>query len=163
AGAGSISSTGLYTAPASIATQQTVTITASSSGLSGSASVLLEPPVSLTVSPGISAVTANQRQQFAATVLNTPNTAVTWTISPTTAGSISLSGLYVAPASVPTPQTITVTATSVADPTKSSSATMTLVNANAFTYHRPIVIDHTKVPNSDQSNFAVLISGTYSY
>ena len=30
-------------------------------------------------------------------------------------------------------------------------------------YRRAITIDHTKVPNTDQANFPVLISGTYSY
>lgn len=35
--------------------------------------------------------------------------------------------------------------------------------SNGYSYQRPITISHTKVPNSDQSNFPVLISGTYSY
>ncbi len=34
---------------------------------------------------------------------------------------------------------------------------------NGYAYRRAITIDHTKVPNSDQLNFPVLISGTYSY
>src|SRR2546428_11772733 len=34
---------------------------------------------------------------------------------------------------------------------------------NGYTYRRTITIDHTKVPNTDLSNFPVLISGTYSY
>ncbi|HYA64930.1 MAG TPA: DUF2341 domain-containing protein, partial [Candidatus Sulfotelmatobacter sp.] len=33
----------------------------------------------------------------------------------------------------------------------------------SYTYWRAITIDHTKVPNSDQVNFPVLISGTYPY
>jgi YD repeat-containing protein len=32
-----------------------------------------------------------------------------------------------------------------------------------YAYRRTITIDHTKVPNTDQSNFPLLISGTYSY
>ncbi len=35
--------------------------------------------------------------------------------------------------------------------------------AGGFGYSRAITLDHTKVPNSDQSNFPVLISGTYSF
>jgi hypothetical protein len=35
--------------------------------------------------------------------------------------------------------------------------------SNGYTYRRTITIDHTKVPNTDQTNFPVLISGTYSY
>ncbi len=34
---------------------------------------------------------------------------------------------------------------------------------SAFSYERAITINHTLVPNTDQSNFAVLISGTYPY
>jgi hypothetical protein len=32
-----------------------------------------------------------------------------------------------------------------------------------YSFSRTITIDHTKVPNTNQSNFPVLISGTYSY
>jgi len=32
-----------------------------------------------------------------------------------------------------------------------------------YSYERTITIDHTKVPNSDQIDFPVLVSGTYSY
>jgi len=35
--------------------------------------------------------------------------------------------------------------------------------ANGCLYRRSITIDHTKVPNTDQANFPVLVSGTYSY
>src|ERR1700675_753921 len=34
--------------------------------------------------------------------------------------------------------------------------------ANGDSYGRAITIDHTKVPNTDQVNFPVLVSGTYS-
>jgi len=33
----------------------------------------------------------------------------------------------------------------------------------AYSFYRTITIDHTKVPNTDQSNFPVLVSGTYTY
>jgi YD repeat-containing protein len=35
--------------------------------------------------------------------------------------------------------------------------------SNGYTYRRAVTIDHTKVPNSDETNFPVLFSGTYSY
>jgi RHS repeat-associated protein len=34
---------------------------------------------------------------------------------------------------------------------------------NGYGFSRSIAIDHTKVPNTDQTNFPVLISGTYGY
>jgi hypothetical protein len=86
------------------------------------------PTAGVVVSPSSSSLSGSQTQQFTATVSGTTNTAVTWSISPQV-GGISSTGLYTAPATISTPQTITVTATSVADLTKSSSATITLVAA----------------------------------
>jgi len=43
------------------------------------------------------------------------------------------------------------------------SNTVLTPEGNGYTYSRSITIDHTKVPNTDQSNLPVLISGTYSY
>lgn len=74
-----------------------------------------------------------QTQQFSATVTNTANTAVTWSLgagagsSNTNLGTISETGLYIAPASIAAQQTVIVTAKSVADPTKSGTAIVTLV------------------------------------
>jgi hypothetical protein len=34
---------------------------------------------------------------------------------------------------------------------------------NSYTYSRTITIDHAKVPNTDQTNFPLLFTGTYSY
>jgi hypothetical protein len=34
---------------------------------------------------------------------------------------------------------------------------------SGYAYQRSITIDHTKVPNTNQTNFPVLVSGTYSY
>lgn len=74
----------LYTAPASIASQQTVTITAASSAdatKSATATITLNP-AAVAMSPPAAALTAGQSQQFTATVTGSPNTAVSWTLSP---------------------------------------------------------------------------------
>lgn len=34
---------------------------------------------------------------------------------------------------------------------------------NGYSYRRAITIDHTKVPNTDQADFPVVVSGTYSF
>ena len=45
-----------------------------------------------------------------------------------------------------------------------ASTTSYVANCTATCpYHRAITIDHTKVPNTDQTNFPMLFSGTYSY
>lgn len=78
------------------------------------------PAVSVVVSPKTATVAVNSAQQFSATVLNTPKTAVTWSAD---CGSVDSAGLYMAPASA---GTCRVTATSVADVTRSDSATVTV-------------------------------------
>ena len=60
------------------------------------------------------------------TVSNAANTEVTWSVSPSV-GTISSTGLYIAPENVATPQTVTVRATSVADSSKSATATVSLL------------------------------------
>jgi hypothetical protein len=74
----------------------------------------------VTLSPSSASLLTGGTQQFTATVRGIVDTTVTWTAS---AGSITSSGLYTAPA---TAGTYTVTATSVADATKSASATVTV-------------------------------------
>jgi trimeric autotransporter adhesin len=125
---GSISAAGLYTAPATITAPQTVTVTATSvadSTKRANANVLLSPPVGVAVTPGSVTLTSSQTQAFAASVANSSNTAVTWSLSPAV-GSISAAGLYTAPATITAPQTVTVTAISVADPSKKASASALL-------------------------------------
>jgi len=66
--------------------------------------------------------------EFTATVSNTGNQAVTWSINPSV-GTISQAGLYTAPPVVANQQTVTVTAASQLDPTKSATAALTLLTA----------------------------------
>ena len=131
---GSVSSTGLFTAPASITSVQTVIITAISAAdttKSGTATVTLNPPVTVTVTPASATLLSAQTQQFTSTVTGSTNTALTWTISPAGTGAISATGLYTAPALISAAQTVTLTATSSADVTKSASAVVSLVAGTA--------------------------------
>ena len=173
-GVGTFTSGGLYTAPASIMTQQTVTFTATSvadPAKSLSVPITLTPPVAVSVTPPTATLYQGNTQQFTATVTNTTNTAVTWTITPAGTGTVDTTGLYTAPSSVTAQQTVTVTATSQADTTQSASATVTLTPSGSscsstgfvgYPYRRAITIDHTKVPNTDQTNFPLLVSLTDS-
>jgi hypothetical protein len=133
-GAGTITSTGLYTAPTNITSQQVVTITATSSAdstASGAATITLNP-IAISLVPGAAALAAAQTLQFNATVANAANTGVTWSLSPATgAGTLNSTGLYTAPASVSGPITAVITATSVADSTKTAQATLTLTSLAA--------------------------------
>ncbi|NQD36573.1 hypothetical protein HPT27_06020 [Permianibacter sp. IMCC34836] len=126
--AGSISSNGMFTAPAQ---PGTVTITATSvadASRHGSATVTVTsttPIITVTVAPAALALSGGATQQFTATVSGTGNTAVNWTV---TAGTITSNGLFTAPGQT---GTVIVTATSVADPQRSGSATVTVNGAAA--------------------------------
>jgi Bacterial Ig-like domain (group 2) len=84
-------------------------------------------PVTVSISPTTVSVPVGMTQQFTATATGTSNSAVTWSVAggPSN-GSITSTGLYTAPGTVPTPPAVTVTATSQADATKSASATVTV-------------------------------------
>ena len=132
--AGTISSAGLYTAPASVPSPATTTVTAISSadpGQSGAAQVTITPPVAVTLSPASLSLQAGVGTEvFTATVANSANTAVTWQVNGISGGNPVVgtisSGNYVAPAAVPSPATVTVTATSAADPSRSASAQVSI-------------------------------------
>ena len=117
---------GVYTAPATVSSSQTVTVTATSAAdttKSASATVTLVP-VSVSVSPGSASLSAGQSKTFQASVSGSSNTGVTWSMSPSV-GTLS-GGVYTAPSSVSSAQTITITATSSADSTKKATATVSL-------------------------------------
>src|SRR5213076_3092049 len=80
---GTISSSGLYTAPAVVPNPAIVTVTAVSQAdptksASGKVTITQTAVVRVTISPVAATVGAGGTQQFTATVQNTSNTAVTW-------------------------------------------------------------------------------------
>ncbi len=134
---GTISSSGLYTAPPTTVPLQ-VTVTAVSQAdptKIANASVTVNPinvppAINVTISPMTATLAVSTNQQFTATVTGTNNTAVTWSVDGVaggnmTVGTINTNGLYAAPA---TAGGHTITATSVADKTKSASATVAVLS-----------------------------------
>src|ERR1039458_91361 len=69
-----------------------------------------------------------------------------------------------APATISTQQTVIVTATSQANSAVTATATIELTPmqciSSGYGYVRAITIDHTKIPNTDQTNFPFLFSVT---
>src|SRR5438445_6181483 len=93
------------------------------------------PPVS--VFPASIQLQAGVTQPFTAIVQNSNNAEVTWQINSivggnATVGTISTTGLYNAPATVPHPPTVTITAVSKADSSKSGSTQVTIVPAQVW-------------------------------
>ena len=159
-GAGSISTAGIYTAPANFNTTQTVTVTARSNydaTKSASAVITLSPSVSVSVKPLVAMVSASQTEQFTATVTGSTNSGVSWSLNPPI-GTISSTGLYTAPAAITGATVVTVIATSDADPTRSGSAT---INLNASSNVGISISPKTVTLTAGQSQvFTVTVSGT---
>src|SRR6202166_1092860 len=107
-------------------------------GCGGSAS----STVAITIAPTTASVITNRTQLFSGAVTGSSNTAITWTlacatgVTANTCGTIDATGLYTAPATIPTitssgtttiAPAVIVTATAQADTTKTATATLTIV------------------------------------
>ena len=117
---GSISSSGLYTAPSTTGTYTVTATSVADSTKSASATVTVSATVAVSISPASASLLTGGTQQFTPTVTGTTNTSVNWS---TSGGTVSSLGFYTAPS---TAGTYTVTATSVVDSTKSASARVTV-------------------------------------
>ena len=101
ASGGSVSTSGLYTAPSSGGTYTVTATSAADTSKSASASITVSQPIAVSLSPSSASLQTGGQQQFSASVSGTTNTAVTWA---TSGGTVSSSGLYTAPSSGgPTP------------------------------------------------------------
>jgi hypothetical protein len=79
----------------------------------------------------VASLQTNNTTTFTADIVGTSETAVTWEVNGiaggnSTYGTISSSGVYTAPSSVPSPATVTVQAVSMADPTASAATPLTV-------------------------------------
>jgi hypothetical protein len=93
--------------------------------------VVAPPPVTIAISPTTTSVRVRQSRQFTATITGTTNTSAIWKVNGivggnSAVGTISQSGSFKAPTSVPSPATVTVSATAAADQTKTATASVTV-------------------------------------
>jgi hypothetical protein len=126
---GTVSASGLFTAPSAVPSAPAVKVTTTSVAdptKSATAVATIAVPVNVTVSPASASLVIGGTEQFTGTVTGTANTAVKWTVSPAV-GTVSTTGLYTAPTIISSPQTVTVTATSVVDTSKSARGSVGLV------------------------------------
>ncbi|MGH9734807.1 MAG: hypothetical protein ACRD8A_09490 [Candidatus Acidiferrales bacterium] len=144
---GTISASGLYTAPVILPAPPTIAITAISAAdpnASASATVTLHDDISVSVSPASATVLMGMTQAFTAAVTGSgaPATGVTWAVNGVVGGNASTgtivaggngSATYTAPSVLPPSPNVTIVATSVADSTASGSATVTLRDDIAVT------------------------------
>lgn len=98
--------------------------------------------IAVSVTPGSAVLQTGVAQQFTATVSNTTNTAVAWSVNNIpggnpSVGTVDANGIYTAPAAVPAPTpTVTITATSQADSTKTASAYATIITRSLLVVHQ---------------------------
>ena len=91
------------------------------------------PTIAVVVNPMNISVLLGNQATFTATVTNTGDTAVSWSVNGVpggnaTLGTITSAGAYTAPLDTPSPATVQVTATSHADATKSGTATLAITS-----------------------------------
>lgn len=142
---GTISGTGLYTAPQTMPSQSTISVTATAQSApqaSGSAAVQIQSGITVSIAPNSASVSPGTSASFTATVTGagSASSGVSWAVSGisggnATVGTLSVTGpdaaTYTAPAIPPAPAMVTVTATSIADSLKTATATVTISCATA--------------------------------
>jgi uncharacterized protein (DUF1800 family) len=97
--------------------------------------------------------------QLTASVTNTTNTAVTWQVNGVAGGgaatgTISATGLYTAPATIPNPNTVTITAVTQATPAATASMTESILNP------LPVVTTGSATPGLSPTSFNLDLIGT---
>ena len=105
-------------------------------GCGGGAAVAPPPPppsITVSVAPLSGSVVLGNQVAFTATVTNTTDTTVSWSVNGiaggnSAVGTISSTGVYTAPANLPSPATMQITVTSHADPVKSATASLTVAS-----------------------------------
>ena len=113
---------------------------------------------SVTVSPASANIRAGDSFQFTATVSGNSNTAVTWAVNGAAGGSVALgtissTGNYSAPSSLPSPNTLTITATSVDSSAATASSAVTLLNPTP-------ALSGTNPASVGTGNFSLTITGS---
>jgi uncharacterized protein (TIGR03437 family) len=116
------------------------------------------PAVAVTLTPASSTIRCGATLTLTAKVANTTDSAVAWQVngqaggSPTV-GTVSATGVYTAPADLPSPAAVTVTAVSHADPTAKASVTVNLEN--------PLPVVASVTPNPvNPGNATITVNGT---
>jgi hypothetical protein len=134
---GTITSAGMYTAPADLPISPTVQITATSNSdptKFATAPLTITSDVAIALTPSAIGVELGATQPFRAAISSNghPDTAIRWSISspacPAACGALDANGNYTAPQFLPSPASVTVTAQSVADPSKQAFATVTITS-----------------------------------
>jgi hypothetical protein len=123
-GCGTVTSAGVYTAPATGRTCHVIATSVSDSTRSDTATITVTAPVAVSISPATVTVDACRTQTFTATVTGTTDQVVTWSVTEGAAGgTVTSGGVYTAPQLA---GTYHVVATSRASSAARATATVTV-------------------------------------
>ena len=137
AASGTISPSGLYTAPADLPAPANVQITATSaadSASNASSQVTLTSDIVVGISSTSSSLELGAGQNFAATITSTgqPDPSILWKLNasscPNACGSIDANGNFTGPQILPSPANVTIVAQSAVDPSKQASQIITITS-----------------------------------
>ncbi|HYB60167.1 MAG TPA: YncE family protein [Methylomirabilota bacterium] len=131
--------------------------------------------VSITISPTTATVLIAHQEQFTGTVTGSTNTAVNWCVVVTTngkssctaatastasgnaiVGTVDTTGLYTAPALIPSPNSVTVTATAAANSAATANATVTIASGIGVTVSPSTVT----LGSNETFPFTAVVTGT---
>jgi hypothetical protein len=165
---GGSSSASFAATAGTVASNQTITVTATSNAFTNKTSsatitvTAAPPPISVSVTPPSASVQVTQTAPFTAAVQNDAlNRGVTWSLSGagcsgTACGTLSnitaSSVTYTAPTSVPAPASVTLTATSVSDSTKTAGASITITSAAPPPPGTPTLVQRTSASNTQSGS-----------
>jgi len=128
-----------------------------------------QPTVAVSISPNSATLLPGQQLQLTATVIGTSNELVSWEVNGveggnSVIGTISPSGIYLAPATVPTGGSVNIDAVSVTDASISATASIT-VNQGipVITWANPASIPYGTALGATQLNAASSTPGTLTY
>jgi hypothetical protein len=166
---GTISSGGVYTAPALPPLSGPVQITATPLAdptKAASVTVAIVAVVSVTISPTSASLLVGTTEAFQATVAGARDTTVTWLVNGVAGGNVAYgtilnsqtspdSTTYSAPLTLPTGGPVTVQAQSNANPSVSASATITIlsgITVTVFPASATIAVNHTQMFSAAANN-----------
>jgi hypothetical protein len=170
-GAGSINTSGLYSAPADLPKPATVTVTAISQAdatKSSAATVTItsDVAVSLSATPsGAASIAFNEALTLAATVASSgkPDTSMAWTVNGVPNGNLAVGTVTISSSTVTytaptTPAQVSITATSVADPSKSASLSVNIaaLSAGALSNSSPLPLTPIRISTAGLNTTAAV-------
>lgn len=152
---GTVSSTGLYTAPIALGMYHVIATSAADQTQTATATITV---ASATISPSQAIVGPGGTVTFSATLLGLQNNQVTFSVLEPNGGTITPAGVYTAPTNVTTPVTFHVIATSTASPSFQAQAAVTVTTATGITVAISPAMPPTLAPGG-QLTFSAAVTG----